>query len=156
VSTTQIATGRTTVYCDRAEPGAPSWGNDPTIIGRRAELTAPHALASAAIPFIFPPVLLEGEYHCDGGLRQNVPLSPARKLGASVMVVVSPRFEPPEPEPAQSAENEAMFPSPLFLLGKTLNALMLDRIENDIVRLQGITRMLEAGSRAFGADFVDR
>jgi NTE family protein len=157
VSTTQIATGRTTVYVDRADPGLPEWGRDPTIVGRRAHLSAPHALASAAIPFLFPPVLLEGEYHCDGGLRQNVPLSPARKLGASAMIVVSPRYEPAGPTPpALAAEREDEFPSPLFLLGKTLNALMLDRIENDIDRLQRITGLLDAGTKICGPDFVDR
>jgi len=157
VSTTHIATGRTTVFVDRHEPGLPVWGRDPTIVGRRAHLTAPHALASAAIPFIFPPVLLEGEYHCDGGLRQNVPLSPARKLGASAMIVVSPKYDSPEPTPvAVAEEREAEFPSPIFLLGKTLNALMLDRIENDIDRLQRITALLDAGTQIYGPDFVER
>lgn len=157
VSTTQIASGRTTVFLDRTDPGLPHWGHDPTIVCRRVKMTAPYALASAAIPLLFPPILLEGEYHCDGGLRQNVPLSPARKLGASAMIVVSPKYEAPEPpSPAVAAENEAEFPSPLFLLGKTLNALMLDRIENDIERLQRISSMLDAGTRIYGADFVER
>src|SRR5262249_22288438 len=58
VSTTQIKSGRTTVYLDRTEPGLPHWGHDPTILCRRAKLTAAHALASAAIPLLFPPILL--------------------------------------------------------------------------------------------------
>jgi len=157
VSTTHIASGKTTVYIDRAEPGLPDWGRDPTIAARRVHIQAPHALASAAIPFLFPPVLLDGEYHCDGGLRQNVPLSPARKLGASAMIVVSPKYESTLPPPAElAAEREAEFPSPLFLLGKMLNALMLDRIENDIDRLQRISVLLQAGTRIYGIDFVDR
>jgi NTE family protein len=157
VSTTHIASGKTTVFVQRAEEGLPPWGRDATIVPRAVELGPNHALASAAIPFIFPAVNLDGEYHCDGGLRQNVPLSPARRLGASAMVVISPRYESSEPAPTDSAaENEANFPNPLFLLGKTLNALMLDRIENDIDRLQRITDFLEAGTRAYGPDFVDR
>jgi NTE family protein len=156
VSTTHIASGKTVVYVDRAVPDLPEWGHDPTILARRTHLTARHALASAAIPFLFPPVLLDDAYHCDGGLRQNVPLSPARKLGASAMVVVSPKYESAlAPPPALAAEREAKFPSPMFLLGKTLNALMLDRIENDIDRLQGISALLEAGERRYGAEFVD-
>jgi NTE family protein len=156
VSTTHVATGRTVVYIDRADGRAPRW-NDPTTVTRPAEVTAAHALASAAIPFLFPPVQLDGEYHCDGGLRQNVPLSPARRLGASAMVVVSPKYESNDVAPDDLAvDREAEFPSPLFLLGKTLNALMLDRIDNDIIRLQRITSILEAGTRACGPDFATR
>jgi NTE family protein len=158
VSTTHIASGRTYVYVQRGDDGVTRWGRDATIVPRAAELTPAHALASAAIPFIFPAVNLDGEYHCDGGLRQNVPLSPARRLGASAMVVISPKYESPGGDEAEAAAdaNEASFPNPLFLLGKTLNALMLDRIENDIDRLQRITDFLEAGTRAYGPDFVDR
>src|SRR6185503_5820256 len=133
------------------------WGRDATIVPRAAQLGHAHALASAAIPFLFPAVRLDGEYHCDGGLRQNVPLSPARRLGASGMVVISPKFSSSDPVAADvAAENEASFPSPLFLLGKTLNALMLDRIDNDIDRLQRITSILDAGTQVCGADFVER
>ena len=55
-------------------------------------ITARHALASAAIPILFRAVTLDGAYHCDGGLRQNVPLSPARRLGAGRVLVVNPRY----------------------------------------------------------------
>jgi NTE family protein len=156
VSTTHIATGKTWVFFDRADPGPRHLGRDPTIVTRHVHLTAQHALASAAIPFLFPAVKLDGAYHCDGGLRQNVPLSPARRLGASGMVVISPKFETTQPLSAElAAEREAEFPSPLFLLGKTLNALMLDRIDNDIDRLQRITDFLDAGTRVYGPDFVE-
>jgi NTE family protein len=157
VSTTHIATGRTIVFVERAEPGLPRWGRDATIQARAVRISAAHALASAAIPFVFPAVMLDGEYHCDGGLRQNVPLSPARRLGADGMLVVSPKYEPVEPPPPHLAnEREQQFPTPFFLLGKTLNALMLDRIDNDIDRLQRITALLEAGTRLYGPDFVSK
>lgn len=156
VSTTHIASGKTTVFFDRDDDRPADLGRDPTIVSRNVRITAQHALASAAIPFLFPAVKLDGEYHCDGGLRQNVPLSPARRLGASGMVVISPKFESTQPLPAEIAEErEAAFPSPLFLLGKTLNALMLDRIDNDIDRLQRITDFLDAGSRLYGPSFVE-
>lgn len=157
VSTTEIASGRTTVFFDRTDRGTPFLARDPTIAYVRADIGARHALASAAIPLLFPPILIDGQYHCDGGLRQNVPLSPARKLGAAAMIVISPKYAATEDPPAAvAAEREAEFPSPLFLLGKTLNALMLDRIEADIDRLQRITTLLDAGTRIYGPDFVDR
>ena len=42
----------------------------------------------------------------------------------------------------------AKMPSPLFLVGKALNALLLDRVENDIERLQRINQMRVGCSNA--------
>ena len=41
------------------------------------DMNSEHAMASAAIPLLFPAVEIDGAYYCDGGLRQNTPLSPA-------------------------------------------------------------------------------
>ncbi|WP_437660768.1 patatin-like phospholipase family protein [Sorangium sp. So ce1182] len=152
VSTTLVKSGRTVVFVHRREPGLPPWSHDPTISPRATALRAQHALASSAVPILFRPVSIDGELYCDGGLRQNVPLSPARRLGADGVIVVNPKYI----EPASStAEREAPgFPGPLFLLGKTLNALMLDRIDNDLARLESINGILEAGRRRYGEGFI--
>jgi NTE family protein len=50
--------------------------------------------------------------------------------------------------------NEEAFPGPLFLLGKTLNALLLDRLDSDIDRLRRINKILEAGCLRYGAHFL--
>jgi NTE family protein len=158
VSTTNVGSGKTVIFVERSEPGLPPWNQDPTIVVRAAEITAEHALASAAVPPLFPAVRLEGDFYCDGGLRQNVPLSPARRLGADGLIVVNPRHIPDEPlipKIAAADENEADYPGPFFLLGKALNALLLDRIDNDIDRLNRINIILEAGTRRFGPKFVD-
>jgi NTE family protein len=98
-------------------------------------------------------VAIDGDYHCDGGLRQNVPLSPARRLGAARVLVINPRFISAAPLDDRGADD--LFPGPLFLLGKTLNALLLDRIDTDLARLRTINRILEAGTRYAGPGFVD-
>lgn len=152
ISTTHVASGRTIVFVQRAQGGLPAWSQDATIRPCAARIRAPHALASAAIPFLFPAVEIDGQYYCDGGLRQNVPLSPARRLGASGLVVVNPRFIHREPASQDASQS---FPGPLFLLGKALNAILLDRIDSDIDRLERINRILDAGSRRFGPGFVD-
>jgi NTE family protein len=153
VSTTHVGSGRTVVYVHRREPELPSWSHDPTTVARAAHIGAQHALASAAIPILFRAVKLEGDWHCDGGLRQNVPLSPARRLGAGRVLVVNPRYISGAPLDDRAAED--LFPGPLFVLGKTLNALLLDRIDTDLARLDTINRILEAGTRAYGDGFVD-
>jgi NTE family protein len=154
VSTTHVASGRTVVFVHRADEGLPPWSLDPTITPRAARITARHAFASAAIPILFRAVRLDGEFHCDGGLRQNVPLSPARRLGARGVIVVNPRFIDKTAAQAGPARSEDMFPGPLFLLGKTLNALLLDRIDTDLARLRSINDILEAGERRYGEGFV--
>lgn len=153
VSTTHVKSGRTVVFIQRALPGLPRWRVDQTIVPRLTRLRESHALASGAIPFLFPAVRIDGEFFCDGGLRQNVPLSPARRLGAEGLIVVNPRHirteggieRPPTIEP---------YPGPLFLLGKALNAILLDRIDADIERLDRINTILDAGTRRYGGQFV--
>lgn len=156
VSTTDVASGRTVIFLQRKDPGLPQWSRDPTVTVRPALISAEHALASAAVPLLFPAVRIDGEFYCDGGLRQNVPLSPARRLGADGLIVVNPRFIPPEPPTEHVARvNETDYPGPFFLFGKALNALLLDRIDADIDRLQRINLILEAGTGRYGPDFVD-
>lgn len=152
ISTTHVATGNTVVFVQRAEPSLPPWGSDGTMVARPARLRIEHALASAAIPLVFPAVSIDGEMYCDGGLRQNVPLSPARRLGADALLVISPRHLPEPAAPTAMAAGAT--PGPLFLLGKALNALLLDRIDDDVDRLERINAILEAGERRFGSSFI--
>jgi NTE family protein len=155
ISTTHVATGRTVVFVQRREGGLPRWGNDPTMVAREASIHPDHALASAAIPLLFPAVEIGGRFYCDGGLRQNVPLSPARRLGADRLIVVSPRYiREDQPTAAVAQARELEYPDPLFVFGKAMNALLLDRIENDIDRLQRLNAVLAAGARRFGPGFA--
>ena len=69
---------------------------------------------------LFRAVNIDGEFHCDGGLRQNVPLSPARRLGADGVLVVNPRFLPTTPLGSDDPIVEDIFPGPLFLARQDL------------------------------------
>lgn len=51
-----------------------------------------NALASTAIPNVFPPVTVAGRLLVDGGLAANVPLAPAAHLGARSMIVLDAGF----------------------------------------------------------------
>lgn len=44
---------------------------------RRGKLTAKHIMASASLPPVFAPVLIDGNAYWDGGLISNTPLRPA-------------------------------------------------------------------------------
>lgn len=152
VSTTHVSSGRTVVFVERSEDGLPPWSLDPTIEPRAVTIGAEHALASAAIPMIFRSVPIGGEYYCDGGLRQNVPLSPARRLGADGVLVINPRYVSAWTPP----DKQESAPGPFFVLGKALNALLLDRIDTDLARLESINRILDAGTSAYGDAFVPK
>src|SRR3954447_26921171 len=57
-------------------------------------------LASAALPAVFPPVLVDGEAYIDGGVVDNVPISRALALGARrIFVLHVGNFERPRQLP---------------------------------------------------------
>ena len=56
--------------------------------GHAENITLEHLMASTAIPLIFSPIALNGEFYGDGALRQVAPLSPALHLGAHRVLVL--------------------------------------------------------------------
>lgn len=52
----------------------------------------PALLASAAIPGVFPPLLLGNQYLLDGGVANHTPVSTAVKLGATRVIVLPTGF----------------------------------------------------------------
>ncbi len=52
----------------------------------------PALLASAAIPGVFPPLLLGNQYLLDGGVANHTPVSTAVKLGATRLIVLPTGF----------------------------------------------------------------
>ncbi len=154
VSSTHVGTGHTVVFLSSAEPVPREWSRDPFVRHRAARIGPRHVLASAAIPMLFPAVKIGDEYYTDGGLRQNTPMSPAIRLGADRLLLVSLRHVAPEPKELERERAEA-YPKPLFLAGKALNALLLDHTEYDLARMQRINLILEAGAASFGDKFED-
>ena len=152
VSATHVGTGHTVVFLSSAEPVPREWSRDPFVRHRAARIGPRHVLASAAIPMLFPAVKIGDDYYTDGGLRQNTPMSPAIRLGADRMLLVSLRHVAP-PSVEGERERELEFPKPLFLAGKALNALLLDHTEYDLARMQRINLILEAGTTSFGDKF---
>jgi NTE family protein len=159
VSATHVGTGHTVVFLSSREPVPREWSRDPFVRHRSARIGPRHVLASAAIPMLFPAVKVGDDYFTDGGLRQNTPMSPAIRLGADRLLLVSLKHVKPEPAPpdppALQQERTDAFPKPLFLAGKALNALLLDHTEYDLMRMQRINMILEAGTASFGSRFEE-
>jgi NTE family protein len=110
-------------------------------IGRATRLKVDHLMASSAVPFVFPPVQIGGEYYGDGSMRHRAPLSPAIHLGADRMLVVGVRDERPDAEPPMGATPEQ--PTFAHLAGYMLDTLFLDGLYTDLERLSRTNRILE-------------
>ncbi len=157
IAATEIATGRSVVFVDNQRQTVPQWARDPFVIARQAQIGPAHALASAAIPLIFPAIRVGRTYYCDGGLRLNTPLSPALRLGADRVLVIGLRHpRTAEEEDRIARHREPRYTSPTFLVGKALNALLLDRIEYDVDRLHLFNAILDSGACTYGPDFLAR
>ena len=157
VTATEIATGRSVVFVDTPTDQLPVWTRDPYIIARAARIDASHTLASAAIPLLFPAVRVGPTYYCDGGLRLNTPLVPALRLGADRVLIIGLRHQATAQEQDRMARaRETNYGSPTYLAGKTLNALLLDRIETDVDRLRLFNAILERGAEVYGDEFLSR
>ena len=152
VSCTHVGTGHTVVFLSSAEPVPREWSRDPFVRHRAARIGPRHVLASAAIPIMFPAVKIGDEFFTDGGLRQNTPMSPAIRLGADRLLLISLRHVKKDTKIIEQERVEA-YPKPLFMVGKALNALLLDHTEYDLMRMQRINMILEAGNASFGEKF---
>jgi len=109
--------------------------------GRRSDIELDHLMASIAVPLVFPPVNINGEYFGDGAMRQATPLSPAVHLGAERILVIGTRDEAPESSDGISAES--LYPSLGKVAGYMLDALFMDGLSADLERLTRINLMLE-------------
>lgn len=165
VAATRVGTGHTVVFVDTRKEAPLSWSRNPLVRGVQTHIGPRHALASAAIPGLFPAVKIQGRFYTDGGLRMNTPLSPAIRLGATRLVVVSLKHKSDADLAADAErlsdarldverEREQALPKPMYIAGKALNALLLDHTEYDIERMERLNVIMEAGERAFGARFT--
>ncbi|HEY6100851.1 MAG TPA: patatin-like phospholipase family protein [Anaeromyxobacter sp.] len=152
VTATDIGTGRAVVFVESREP-LPPWSRDPLVEARAEEIDARHALASGAIPLLFRPVRIGGSWFVDGSVRQNVPLAPAIRLGADRILVVALRQEKRAERGPRVDGAEP--PTTAALLGRILNALLLDHTDYDLERLRRINAIIGQGERAFGAAFAE-
>jgi len=151
---TEVGSGRVAVFMDGPLADPSPWATDPNILAIPTAINAVHARASAAIPFLFPAVRIGDRYYVDGGLRMNTPLSPALRLGCERLLVVALKHNPAGPEESP-AFPETVITQPAFLIGKVLDALILDQLEVELHRLQVVNALLAQGVAIYGDDFVD-
>ncbi|MDX1498569.1 MAG: patatin-like phospholipase family protein [Woeseiaceae bacterium] len=111
-------------------------------VGVRCDLHLDHLMASIAVPMIFPPVLIGGEYFGDGAMRQATPLSPAIHLGADRILVVGVRDETADRRDLAGGPPES--PSFAKIAGYMLDTLFMDGLYSDLERMTRINQMIDA------------
>lgn len=110
-------------------------------VGRPATIGIDHLMASAAVPFVFPPVRIGAQYYGDGSMRHRSPLSAPIHLGADRLLVIGVRDEHPDPEPPPDTTPST--PTLADLAGYMLDTLFMDGLYGDLERTTRINMMLE-------------
>lgn len=146
VGSTDLVTGTQVWFVDSLHK--PAWSTRPGVEVVHTRIRAMHTLASGALPLLFPPIPLDGRMLVDGGLRQNTPLRPVLHAGADRVLVVNLKRQ------EQDLQREPQSPSLAFLVGKLLNALLLDPVEQDLFEAMQINRLIAWGRARYGPEFV--
>ncbi len=123
-------------------------------VGIRSDLTHKHLMASSALPAIFPPVRIQGEYFGDGAIRQTAPMSAALHLGADKLLVIGvsgnrqlrssaasgTQFSTAKSfSPAHATHS----PSLAQILAQLLNSAFIDSVEEDIDMMRRFNHFIE-------------
>jgi NTE family protein len=152
ISTTQVQTGRHVMWIDKHSKKKLR-NRDPTAEIRPTKILPEHCLASSAIPFVFSPVVIGDELHVDGLLRHNTPLAPAHLLGCDRILVINVKRS--FSKRTKKSNKSTPEPSMAFLIGKALNALLLDPAEKDLDHARRESRIIDYGIKKYGPDFLE-
>ena len=137
ITSLDYTTGRTVTWAEGCD--IPMWDR-PLRRSVLTTLTIDHILASAALPIVFPAVQLGRHWHGDGGIRLSAPLSPALHLGATRMLAVSTHYSKSFSE---ADEPQVIgYPPPAQILGQLMDAIFLDVIDEDVVRMEAANKFL--------------
>jgi len=134
---TEYATGQTVTWIEGKS--IDGWER-PNRISRQTHLMTDHILASTSLPFLFPAVKVHDKWYGDGGIRQAEPLSPVVHLGADKILAISTRY-------GRSLEEALVpvsdgYPPAAQIFGVLLNAVFLDRLDQDAATLERINTLV--------------
>src|SRR5205085_8389200 len=104
------------------------------------DLTIDHVMASAALPFVFPAVNIDNQWHGDGGIRLAAPLSAAVHLGATRILAMSTGYQR---TPEEAGRPFVIgYPPAAQILSQLVNAVFLDVIDEDMARMERMNEMI--------------
>lgn len=137
LSATSYATGQSMTWVEGRDI---SLWQRPQRRSESTRLTVEHVMASSALPMLFPAVRVGDQWFGDGGIRLTAPLSPSLHLGATRILTISTRHRPANA--TASVANAGGYPPPAQVFGVLYNSVFLDLIDEDILRLKRVNRLL--------------
>ncbi len=152
ITCTEVYSGRTVLFMQTAPNTSLPTHAPPRTLIRSERIGPQHVLASASIPLLFPAVRVGKQLYMDGGLRHNTPIAPALRLGATHVFVVGTSRQVSGVLPERTEKE----PTTAFVLGKIMNALLLDHLDNDLGQVALVNDLLKSGEAAYGEDFPER
>lgn len=120
-----------------SRPGCTPWSRIRRA-GEPAILSLDHLMASVAVPFLFPPVLMGDEFYGDGAMREANPFSAAIHLGAERLLVIGTRNESRHPTPMPP-----LCPTFGQIFGYMLDSLFTDGMYADLERLTQVNEIVK-------------
>ena len=130
VTAVSYQTGKSVSFC-AAKPGLELWERAQRV-GVAVDIGVEHVIASAAIPFVFPPMRIDGEYFGDGAVRQVAPTAPALHLGADRILVIGAARES-----AQSSVSRSSNPPSAAEVGsQVLASIFTDALATDLEKVR--------------------
>lgn len=142
LTASSYTTGQSITWVQTREDAVmPSWER-PQRKSHMSALRIDHVMASAALPFFFPAIEVDGAWYGDGGIRLTAPLSPAIHLGATRILAVSTRYARSREE--ADRPQVSGYPPPAQVAGVLFNAIFLDQLDADALHLRQINQLIEA------------
>jgi NTE family protein len=141
IAAANYRSARSVAFFETAAGGGGAAGDWPR--GVAVELDARHLMASAAVPFLFPAVQVDGEYYGDGAMRQIAPLSSAIRLGADRLLVIGIRDAADGFAPGAGVRPRP--PSFGEIAGFMLDTLFIDALDAGLAQLERVNRLIARG-----------
>ena len=140
ITGSSYTTGQSITWVQTREDDVmPSWER-PARKSHCCPLRVDHVMASAALPFFFPAIEVDGAWYGDGGIRLTAPLSPAIHLGAKKIIAVTTRYARTREEADRPMING--YPPPAQVAGVLFNAIFLDHFDGDAMQLRQINDLI--------------
>ena len=137
LGTTSYSTGQTVIWVQGRD--LQTWER-PSRLAIETRIRLEHVMASSALPLFFPAVKVGDQWHGDGGIRLTAPLSPALHLGAHKILAVSTHYERTKREADRPTVRG--YPPPAQVLGVLLDAIFLDVVDQDVMRMERMNELL--------------